>query len=562
MKKLLTASCTLLSACALYAESTWVATIEVESLNTLQLGVEAFCKSAEIPIPPEVLSSTTRELLTSLLPHESMENAVSFKDPVRVFLFENSEQPISQGGDPEYLFALTLAADPKVIQDQLAKLYTARRDGGNVITFSAPADVDTDLPANMLLSIGERNKALLTMSKDALAWFQQQQKLDDFLPMPGSQTLRTRLNTKFLASVFPQEPELAFFAKIMDDVDYISLAITPNAQAIALTYGLRFKKGSVIATLLDALKPPKADRWNGVPENAFLAYVGQDPTAENVAKFVKTYLEQDIPVDPINVKIDESIERDVVRYLTTTADKKGLRYIDISPLKDGTGVQDAIKEAIKTLEQIEVSPGAKLKTEEARKFGEQTVERYSLSIDMAAALKAQGMDPTLMAGNPAMMIVPMLTKGIVFEYTVKDNYLISAVSPAGATDNWIPAIPFAVPAITLDKKVAAVDPNAKVQSAFEFSLTPFLKQVVSMLPNVKPEHLNLFSAKTDAIQIWTATADNNVTAVTLRVPANEVASISKIATNGQAALQEIMFALFAAQMQLMAPPAATPPPNF
>jgi hypothetical protein len=352
---------------------------------------------------------------------------------------------------------------------------------------------------------------------------------------------------------------------ILNDIEHLSIAITPNAQALTLTYGIRAKAGSVMATLLDGFKAPEANMWNGLPENAFYAYVGPEQNTENAVKFVEAYLKQPVPVDATRIKLEKALTGDVARYLVPTTDKKSLRLIDINPIKDAA----AVKEIIKTLDKSEPTPGIKFNKLESREIGQQTIERYSMVFDFAAMMQAQGADPAMAAAvnpaaNPVLMVLSMFAKSIVLECTVKDNYLISAMSPAEAMDNWLPTIPLPALALTLDKKIAALDPAAKpLLGAYELRVTPLLKHIVSMLPNVKPEHLALFSATPDPIQVWTSRTADNTTLATIRIPTNEIASIVKIATNGQAALQEIMFSLFAAQMQqMMMQPAATPPPNF
>ena len=569
MKKLLTYSCTFISACALYAEPAWFATVEIDSLQSLQMGVESYCKTAGIPLPPDMVLS---DLLKEVLPLEAPDAAISFKDPIRVFVIGDSDESIFyEDGEPSLLFSLTLPSEGKILNDQLAKLYATRRDGGNVVTFSDPND-DVDLPDNLLLSVGERNKALLATSKEALAWFQKQQKLDAFLPIPGNQAFKGCFNMKQVAEAFNEFPmpdgQANPVAAIMSDIEYFSFALTPNAQALTVSYGLKAKAGSPMAALLDMLKPPDAGLWNGLPENAFYAEVGPESSYEKTAKIIEAYLKQAIPVDPTRVKLEQALTGDVLRYLVPTTDKKSLRLIDLNPVKDAA----AVKEIIKTLDQSEPSPGIKFKKEESREIGQQTIERYSLIIDMAAVMRAQGADPALVnpMANPVFTVISMLAKGIVIECTVKDNYLISAVSPAGATDDWLPALPFTAPTVTLDKKIAALDPAAKpLLAAAELRVTPLLKQVVSMLPNVKPEHLALFSATTDPIQIWFSRTPDNTMVATTRIPANEVASIAKIIQNGQAALQEIAFTFFTTQIMPMmqqppqqGAPAVQPPPNF
>ncbi|MCL2104227.1 MAG: hypothetical protein FWH21_04130 [Kiritimatiellaeota bacterium] len=570
MKKLLTySSCTLLSACSLFAETAWFGTIEVSSLQGLQTGIETFAKAAEIPLPEEGIPNLVSLFFENTLPIASPATAISLKDTIRVFLLEDTEDPLSDGGEPEAVLSFTLPGEIKVLQDQLAKLYGTRRDAGNVVTLTDPV---RNLPENLLLAAAENGKALVATSKEALDWFQKQQKLDAFLPVAGNQTIKACINVKQMAGIMEDFPMRGgggnFAVALMNDIEYFSFALTPNAQALTLTYGLRFKEGSVLATLANAVKPPDAVLWNGLPENALFGYVGQQSMQADAAKIVETYFKQPIPLDPTQVKLEQAITSDLIRYLVPTADKKAFRLIDVNPVKDAA----AVKEIIKALDQNEA---AGFKKESSREIGQQTIERYSLVIDPATLMRqAQGIDPAMFApgGNPAvapvMALLSTLTKGIVMECTVKDNYFLSAIGPADATDDWLPAIPFPAPTVTLDKKLAA-DPTAKpLLQAGEVNLTPLLRQLISMLPNVKPEHLNLFAAKTDAIQFWASRTPDNTTIATVRIPANEVASIIKVATNGQAVLQELIFSFFTTRMMPMMmqppqqPPAVQPPPNF
>ena len=565
MKKLLTYSCAALSACSLFAESDWVATIEVDSVLTLQTGIASFCKASDIPLSLGDISKLTTDTLKEVLPLASPDTAISFRDPIRIFVLEDAGQPLSKGGAPVLLFALTLPNDAKILMNQLAQVYGERRNAGNITTFSDPSGNNAAIPKNLLVSVADHDKAMVATSEAAFAWFKQQQKLDSFLPVAGNQALRACVNVKQVAGLMQALPDGQPnpFAAICGDIDYLSLALTPNAQAVTVNCGMRAKAGSVIATLLDTMKPPDAALWSGLPENAFFADAGQQMQSELSLQFVKTYLNQDIPVDPIRMKLEKALTGSRIQYIAPTADKKSLRLVGAEAVKDATVVA-TLKEVAQMFDQLKI-PGFGFKKESPRKIGQLTVERYSLVIDPAALLQAQGVDPAVVnpATNPALMLLPAIAKNIIFECAVKDNYLIYSWGSASATDNWIPAFPAA--AVTLDQKIAALDPAAKpLLGAFEFRVTPLLKQIVSMLPNMKPEHLKLFSATPDPIQGWTAHAADNTTVVTLRIPANEVASIMKIVTNGQTLLQEIILSIVAAQMQqLMAPqPAAIPPPNF
>ena len=581
MKKLLTTSCSLLSACSLYAESAWFATIEIESLQSLQTGIEAFAKAAQIPLPPDGIPNLATLFFEEALPLASPATAVSFKDPIRIFLLEDTEKPIRQGGEPLAIVDFTLPGEAKALQDQLAKIYGTRRDADNVITFNTPNDHFG--PDNLLLSIRDQ-KALLATSKEAFDWFQKQQKLDSFLPPAGKQTVKACANLKQLISTLDIPPmprgEANPAIAILNDFEYLSLALTPTDQALTVSYGLRAKAGSVIANLLNEVKPPEAALWNGLPANAIFGYVGQQSFQEDAVKIVKAYLGQDIPLDPIHAKLEQTYTRDLIRYLAPTADKKAFRIIDLNPLTDVA----TAKELIKTLDQGEKAVG--LKKEPSREIGGLTIERYSMTADPTAlrgmmAPAGMVMNPANLApgGNPAldpvMAILSALTKGLVIECTIKDNYFLSAIGPADATDDWIPTLPFPANAATLDKKVAALDAAAKpLLAAGELNITPFLRQLISMMPNVKPEHLALFSAKTDAVQFWTTRTADNTTVASFRVPANEVAAMVKVAQNGQV-LQELINTFFMTRIMPMmmqgggggpgggrGGPAIPPPPNF
>jgi len=568
MKKLLTYFCATLCAGSLFAESVWVATIEVDSIQSLQTGIEAFCRASDIPLPPGGISKLTSDTLKEVLPLPSLDTAVSFKDPIRVFVLENASEPLNTGGAPVLLFALTLPAEAKALQDQLAQVYGGRRDAGNIITFSAPPN--PQLPANLLLSVSEGNKALLATSEAAFTWFKQQQKLENFLPIAGSQALRACVNMKRLMEALPDgQPNP--LAPMLGDLDYFSVAVAPNAQALTLSYGMRAKAGSLLASLIDAsLKQPDAALWNGLPANALFAFIGQEPKAEDMQKLMKAYFQQDTPLDPIRVKLEQTLTGDLIRYLVPTKDQKGIRLVDVNPMKDSA----AAKEILKTLGQSELSPGVKLQKEGTREAGGLTIERYSLVFDVNAimqdAMQRAGEDmpvPDMGAMTGMGTVFSLFAKNIVFEFTVKDNYLISAVSPMGATDDWVPALPFAAPAVTLDKKIAALDPTATpLLGAYELRLMPLLKQIVSMLPNVKPEHVNLFAAATDPVQVWMSRTADNTTVATVRVPTSEVAAIVKLTQQGTAVFQELFFSVIAGQMQQLmmqpVPPAAIPPPNF
>ena len=377
MKKLIATTCALLGATALLADVTWVATVEIDSIQSLKSGVESFCRATEIPVTAEDVSEFFNDMFEAVLPLPSLEAAISVKDPVRMFVFEDSDQPLTEGGEPALLFSLTLPANAKAIQDQLAQRYTARRDNGNVITFTTPA-ADADIPPNMLLSVTERNKALLATSKDALAWFQQQQdKLAAFLPPPGDQTLRLCANVKHLKSLMPEMPNNVPnpLGLMLADLDYFSLAVTPSAQAVTLSHGFRAKAGTALASLLDGFKPPAAALWNGIPENALFANVAANlgTDAEGLLKFFGAYMTQ-VNLDALkrmNEKFPDMNSSESVSYLMPTKDKKAMCLVQVSPMKNAA----AAREAIKALDQLELSPGVKYKKEATREAGGQTFER-------------------------------------------------------------------------------------------------------------------------------------------------------------------------------------------
>ena len=570
MKKLLTYSCAVFTACALHADSTWLATLDLENIQSLQTGIEAFINASGIPVKSEdITGMVTAAFGDTFL--SSLDTAISFKDPIRIFLTENSAKPLSAGGEPEVILAMTLPAAAKALQDKLAQVYGARSEADNIITFTTPKG-DSPFPKNMLLSVADR-KAILTTSKDAFTWLQQQKKFDGLLPAAGNQTLKVCLNASRLAGMMPQMPvgQPNPLAAILGDLDTLSIGITPNAQALTLSYGLKAKADSPLATFLSAFGHPDAALWNGLPENTLLAYVGTQGKYAAAKKFTEAYLQQPVPDNPVMSKLLDALSSEVVRYLAPTKDNKSLRLIDIDPIKDAA----VIKEIIKTLDQTEVAPGVKYKKEEGRQIGEQAIERYSIVFDVNAMMQARGganaganaaaANAVNMAMNPAGIALSLFAKSIVIEMTVKDNYLLSSIGPTGATDDWLPVLPFPTPtAATLDKKLAAQDPAAKaLLGAGELRILPLFKQIVSMLPNAKPEHVNLFTAKTDPIQFWATRTADNTTISTVRIPVNEIAAIVKITETGETALQEIMFAIFASQLLTPAmPPAAVPPPNF
>jgi len=561
MKKLLTTcTCALFSATALLADIAWLATVEAESIQSLRTGIEVFCKTAEIPVSPDDLSQFFSDLFEGALPLPSPTTAISFKDPVRVFICEDTDNPPEQSGEIFFLASLTLTADTKAIQDQLGQLYSARRDAGNVITFSTPTEPDSGIPPNILLTLADRNKALIAETKEILAWYQQQTKLDDILPPAGTQTLRLCLNIKRLASSIPAMPndQPNPLALILGDLEYLSASITPNAQALTISYGARPKAGTVLASFLETLKPPAATLWNGAPENALFATL--NGSYGDLAKFCEAYLKPFFAAEAFTqlAKQQAILTGENVSYLVPTKDKKALCFVQAATVKDPA----AARAFIQTLDQTEASPGIKYKKEPAREAGQQTFERYSLVFDMNAmmqqAARQAGQDPNLavppippFGGN----ILAMFTKNIVFEYTVKDNYLVALISTADAIAAEMPTLPFPAGTVTLDKKIVQTDPTAKnLLNASELRIMPLLKQVITMLPAAKPQHLALFAAPTDPIQFWTTRNADNTTVITTRVPANEIAAISRLIMNGQTIMQEIFFSLFMNQMPIMAPP--------
>ncbi len=145
--------------------------------------------------------------------------------------------------------------------------------------------------------------------------------------------------------------------------------------------------------------------------------------------------------------------------------------------------------------------------------------------------------------------MPLFLRNSILEVTLKKGYLFAIASSANTIESECPDYPFPVPRQTLKQRVMAFSSSENIIAAGDVSTLAFLRQLVAMLASSDVQAKKLFSSVTDGFQFWLTRVADNTTALSVRLSANEIASLQKAFREDREALQDMFFTLFTNQMQ-------------
>jgi hypothetical protein len=145
--------------------------------------------------------------------------------------------------------------------------------------------------------------------------------------------------------------------------------------------------------------------------------------------------------------------------------------------------------------------------------------------------------------------MPLFLRNALLEVTVKNGHLFAVASSASTIESECPDYPFPIPRLTLKQRLMPFSASANIIAAGDVSALAFLRQLITMLASTDVQTKKLFSSLTDGFQFWLTREPDNTTALSVRLGANEIASLQKAFREDREALQDLFFTLFTNQMQ-------------
>jgi len=90
--------------------------------------------------------------------------------------------------------------------------------------------------------------------------------------------------------------------------------------------------------------------------------------------------------------------------------------------------------------------------------------------------------------------------------------------------------------------------DTPLTSGANLRLASLMRHLVSIIPNVKPEHLRPFPTGGDGAALGLGRGANGAFTASLRFGTAELAALQRINRDGRAVLQELFFQMFSSQM--------------
>ncbi|MEI6645612.1 MAG: hypothetical protein WCP12_06210 [bacterium] len=519
----------------LRAEQLWVATIETDSLQSLQLSISAFTQTAALPGNEEDQTS----LLQNLFMLPSLE-CINERETLRVFWVADSTRPLGTYGNPAPISVLPLKRDTKALDAYLFNAYKSKRSLLGTTTYSVP--VSTNSPECVVVQDANRT-ITLAPSRALLAWLQAQPiGLASFLPRKTDETLRLNFNPRILAELLPLKTQDNPYTPLVHSCAYTGLGINPDGRGCTVTLYVQPKALSVLDTLLNDMPAPKPELWNAIPENAIFSTLYTEPAKTNWSAVITPSTTNAFAT--IFADLQPFLGRERLFYLVPTQNREGMSFVQIAPVTN----ENATRESIKKLATRENKTGFRLKHERTRKMLEQVFERYTLTYQPAEQQPTTNA-PTATTSISVATVMPLFLRNAVLEVTLKNGHLIAVASSASTIESECPDCPFPIPRLTLKQRIMTYSSSPNIIAAGDVSTLAFLRQLIAMLASSDIQSKKLFSSLTDGFQFWLTSEANNTTALSIRLAANEIASLQKAFREDREALQDTFFTLFTNQMQ-------------
>lgn len=529
-------TCTL----TLHSENVWMATLETESLRSLQLSVSAFAQMATLPGQIEEQNPLLQEFFS--LP--SLD-CINENETLRIFWVAENTRALGADAKPLQISVLPLRRETKSLDLYLFKSYKTKRTLQGVTTYSFP--ISTNSPACVMVNEIDRTMTIAA-TRDLLTWFQAQKPtLKSCLPKKTPDLLRLSINPQLVDQVLLPKLSLGQTRGLFSDSClYAGIGLNFDGRGCTLTFRLQPKAGAPLDKLLRDIPEPRADLWNGIPENALFSTLYTEPGKTNWTAYFSSSPTNELA--SIFADLQPFLGRERLIYLAPTKSQTSLRLVQIAPVLDESGARKAIKK----LGTRENANGFRLKHEQTRTQAGQTLEQYSLSYQTAEQLLAAKSSTTNSDPVSLSTLIPLFLRNARLEVSIKNNHLFAVTANTDTLEQETPDFPFPPQRLTLKQNLTTFSTSPRIVAAGDIHTLAFLRKLITTLAPADAQSQKIFTTLTDGFQFWLVQEADNTSALSLRLTGNEIAGLLKAVREDRESLQDIFFNLFTNQMKPVA----------
>ena len=519
------------------AERLFVGLVESESYKSAVYGMSAFCRSAELAIE----SASVEKRLAEMLALPSF-TGVSSRDTLRVVQTADPTLPLSDD-NPAHVALIPLTDASTTVQQAFRDAYASSTPLENAILFEQPSHTNL---ARRVAVAQSGNHLLTSRSPAALAWAWENRASLIGAPIQSFDgTFRALVNPQRLADLSGQytaKAAMIFNANLfLKDFETLSIAVNIDAQALVVTLRGTPKPESPLDKIAGARLLPDVRLWNAIPDNAFYA------AASGTDRHWNAYRGSvDLPLlNPARSMLPpQAFSGDRILYLAPTKTRRGLCLVQIEPVKD----RNAVKQAIQQLHTASRQDGIALQRKTPRQAKGIEIETYSISVRTAT----KGND-TASGPSPSMLltILSLFLKHAVLETALVNDNLITVVGPPQTFDQELSSNLLEAKPMPLHRMLQAQN-NAlsaeELSVGSQLKASGLLRHVVTMIPELKPEHARRFPSGGDGVTLGVYVDKQRTMTLSARFNANEIAALQRVNRDGRQILQELLFQMFARQM--------------
>jgi len=518
------------------AERLFVGILEMDSCQSILYDTSAFSRVADLPlILEQVQSAVAKNLMLPSL------DGIATSEIVRIVQAIDPALPWAPD-NPANVALIPLTDKGEAVRETFSTAYKKQTPLAHGSLFENPSR--TNLPPCVAVAVSGRH-LLTSPSCDALAWaWENRSKLLDAPPQSIQGTFRILLNPQRFADLLWVRSEKASnivnVDKLIRDFDVLSIGLTLDGQALGIVVRGKPKKGSALDALSASWYPPTAKLWNALPDNAFFASLSACNNPDLWAPYLgKTRSRLMNPISGHAPRSAFTGER--ICYLTPGKDRQSIRFVQIEPVTNEALVRNAIQ-------KLDAGPQNDLLLTHApqRQAAGLQIETYTLVMTPSSATDADGKTPE---SSALFTLLSLFLKKAVLETAVTDGYLITVIGTPHAIDDELQALNFPDKPLNLHRRINGQDPALKenLDTGASLHIASLIRQIVSLVPDVKPEHLRLLPQGGDGATFGISMSADTLTA-SLRFHANEIATLQRINRDGREVLQELFFQMFAKQM--------------
>jgi len=547
MKKIFVTFLSLACTLTLRSENAWMATLETDSLRSLQLSVSAFAQIATLPGEIE----EQNPLLLDFFSLPSLD-CINENETLRIFWAADSTRPLGADAKPLQISVLPLRRDTQTLDLYLFKSYKTKRMLQGVTTYSFP--ISTNSPACVMINEVDRTMTIAA-TRDLLTWFQAQKPtLKSYLPKRTTDLLRVSINPQLVDQVLLPKLNIGQASGLLGDAClYAGIGVDFDGRGCTLTFRLQPKAGTPLDKLLRDIPEPRPDLWNGIPENAIFSTLYTDPGKTNWNTYFSSSPTN--ALSSIFADIQPFLGRERLIYLAPTKSQTSLRLVQIAPVLDEQGA----REAIKRLDTLVNTNGFRLKHERTRTQAEQTFEQYSLSYQATAQPIVIKNITTNSEPIALSTLIPLFLRKARLEVSIKNNHLFAVTANTDTLEHETPDFPFPPQRFTLKQQLTTFSTSTRIVAAGNINVVSFLRKLLTALAPTEAQSQKIFATITDGFQFWLVQEADNTSALSLRLTGNEIAGLLKAVREDRESLQDIFFNLFTNQMKPVAEDAQKKP---